>query len=138
MIGWGESALWASVMSALAAAGMGLWLPFILQNKKRVLNLIQGASFFTFFCVLLALVSLVLAFLDDDFSLVIIAENSHSLTPWIYKLVALWGNHEGSMVLWLTTLSFITVIYQVLVRGHDVSFQGATLGLQHVIYVVFP
>ncbi|MGN6671296.1 MAG: heme lyase CcmF/NrfE family subunit [Candidatus Nucleicultricaceae bacterium] len=137
MIGWGESALWASMMSALAAAGMGLWLPFIQQNKKRVLNLIQGASFFTFFCVLLALVSLVLAFLDDDFSLVIIAENSHSLTPWIYKLVALWGNHEGSMVLWLTTLSFITVIYHVFVRGHDVSFQGATLGLQHVIYVVF-
>lgn len=137
MIGWGESALWASVMSALAAAGMGLWLPFIQQNKKRVLSLIQGASFFTFFCVLLALVSLVFAFLNDDFSLVIIAENSHSLTPWIYKLVALWGNHEGSMVLWLTTLSLITVIYQVVARRNDVSFQGTTLGLQHVIYVVF-
>lgn len=137
MIGWGESALGASLLSALSAAFMGFYISFASQNKRSVLSLIRGSTFFTFFCVLLALSSLVNAFLSDDFSAVIVVENSHTLLPWVYKLAALWGNHEGSMVLWLATLSFVTIIYVFLSHKQDIGFQGTVLGLQHVIYGCF-
>ena len=58
-----------------------------------------------FVFVLIAFVCLAYAFLVDDFSVRLVATNSNSLLPPWYKFSAVWGNHEGSMLLWLTILA---------------------------------
>jgi cytochrome c-type biogenesis protein CcmF len=58
---------------------------------------------------LLALLSfglLIALFVRSDMSVVLVAENSHSLKPMIYKVAGAWGNHEGSMLLWVTVLGW--------------------------------
>lgn len=45
------------------------------------------------------------SFLQDDFSVAVVAANSNSLLPPIFKFSALWGNHEGSLLLWVLILS---------------------------------
>ena len=52
-----------------------------------------------------AFAALVHAFLQSDFSLAIVVANSHSAKPWLFKLAGTWGNHEGSMLLWLLILA---------------------------------
>ena len=49
--------------------------------------------------------ALVHAFLVSDFSLAVVVANSHSAKPWLFKLAGTWGNHEGSMLLWLLILA---------------------------------
>jgi len=61
---------------------------------------LAGASF-----VLLAFAVLTLAFLNDDFSLRYVASHSNTALPWYYKFSAVWGAHEGSLLLWALILS---------------------------------
>ncbi|MEM7691667.1 MAG: heme lyase CcmF/NrfE family subunit [Pseudomonadota bacterium] len=56
------------------------------------------------FC-LISFASLTYAFLNDDFSVKVVANNSNSLLPMVYKFSAVWGNHEGSLLLWVLILS---------------------------------
>jgi len=62
-------------------------------------------------CLLLAIIffSLVLAFLANDFSLRYVAQNANSHLPWLYRICAVWGGHEGSILLWVFILSLWTV-----------------------------
>ncbi len=53
----------------------------------------------------LAFLSLIWLFLETDLSVKLVAANSHSLKPWLYKFAGAWGNHEGSMLLWVTVLA---------------------------------
>jgi cytochrome c-type biogenesis protein CcmF len=52
-----------------------------------------------------AFLALIQLFLRTDLSVKLVAENSHSLKPWLYKFAGAWGNHEGSMLLWVTVLA---------------------------------
>ena len=58
-----------------------------------------------FALVLIAFGVLVAAFVASDFSLALVAANSHSAKPLLYKITGVWGNHEGSMVLWVLMLT---------------------------------
>jgi cytochrome c-type biogenesis protein CcmF len=53
----------------------------------------------------LAFLALIWLFLRTDLSVKLVAANSHSLKPWLYKFAGAWGNHEGSMLLWVTVLA---------------------------------
>ncbi len=53
----------------------------------------------------IAFAALILVFLRTDLSVALVAENSHSAKPWLYKFAGAWGNHEGSMLLWVTILA---------------------------------
>ena len=55
--------------------------------------------------VAVAFVLLTISFLRDDFSVAVVAANSNSLLPPIFKFSAVWGNHEGSLLLWVLILS---------------------------------
>lgn len=59
------------------------------------------ASVSTFWLVSIAMLALLHAFALSDFSVINVASNSNTMKPLAYKLAALWGNHEGSMLLWL-------------------------------------
>ena len=55
--------------------------------------------------VALAFGALIFGFVTSDFSILDVAQNSHTLKPLIYKITGVWGNHEGSMLLWVLVLS---------------------------------
>ena len=62
-------------------------------------TLLIAASVFTAFAALVS------AFLASDFSVALVASHSHSAKPWIYKFSGTWGNHEGSLLLWIVILA---------------------------------
>ena len=53
----------------------------------------------------LSFLLLIWLFLRTDLSVELVAANSHSAKPWLYKFAGAWGNHEGSMLLWVTVLA---------------------------------
>ncbi len=95
----------ALILSLLVALTQGV-LPLagvfksnaLWQSTARPLALLQWSL------VALAFVTLEVAFLQSDFSVVYVTEHSNSLLPWPYKMAALWGGHEGSLLLWVFLL----------------------------------
>ena len=80
---------------------------WVLQNTKtleKLTNLI-------FFCILLSFICLTHSFIISDFSLLITSKNSNSELPLIYKITGVWGNHEGSILLWLLVMSFFGFLF---------------------------
>ena len=66
---------------------------------------------YIFFCTLFSFICLTYAFIVSDFSLVITSTNSNSQLPLIYKITGVWGNHEGSILLWLLVMTFFGFIF---------------------------
>ena len=77
----------------------------ILQiDQNRLSNVIFFLTLISFFC-------LTHAFVISDFSLNVISKNSNSQLPLIYKLTGVWGNHEGSIFLWLLVMTFFGFLF---------------------------
>ena len=86
--------------------------------------------------VLLAFIMLTIAFLRSDFSVELVASHSHSLKPLLYKISGVWGNHEGSLLLWVLILSLFSLM--VALRGSiEPRRQGRVLAVQGMIAVAF-
>jgi len=97
----GLAALWLA--GALSLLGLFLSIAHVrgkleADRTVRALAIIQG------FLCLFAFAMLLLVFARTDLSVALVAENSHSAKPFIYKVAGAWGNHEGSMLLWVTVL----------------------------------
>ena len=92
-------ALLASVVQMLIPA-WGAW-----RLDRRLMDVAEPAAFATLALVLLAFLALMDAYVASDFSVLNVWANSHSAKPLIYRIAGVWGNHEGSMVLWVLILS---------------------------------
>jgi cytochrome c-type biogenesis protein CcmF len=93
---------------ALLAALMLATIPLIGLKTGRI-DWIDSAPYYVaaqFLFVALAYLCLTYCFLNNEFTLVYVVNNSSVLLPWFYKLCAVWGGHEGSMLLWVAILSF--------------------------------
>ena len=86
--------------------------------------------------VVLAFATLVTAFVTSDFSIADVANNSHTLKPLIYKITGVWGNHEGSMLLWVLVLSLYAGAVAGLGRGGE-RLTSAALGVQGLLAAAF-
>ena len=86
--------------------------------------------------VALAFGSLIYAFVTSDFSIATVYQNSHTLKPLIYKITGVWGNHEGSMVLWVFVLAIYSGIMAFAQRGGE-RLTSAALGVQGLLAFAF-
>ena len=86
---------------------------------------------------LLAMLLLITVFARSDMSVLLVAENSHSDKPMLYKIAGAWGNHEGSMLLWVTILGIAGAAVAVLERTLAKPTLIATLGAQAAIALGF-
>ena len=113
---------------ALAASlGQASWGLMGVRERARQSAVVAFAA------TSLAFLLLVLAFLRSDFSVALVANNSHTLKPWVYKLAGTWGNHEGSMLLWcLVTAGFGAIGAVKLNTGRDL-FEARAVGIQGLI-----
>ena len=97
-----------SLNIALGFAVLGTIIPLLGATLRRS-SWMQLASVFAllqFLLVAFAFGVLTLAFVTSDFSLRLVVLNSHTLKPMIYKIAGVWGNHEGSLLLWVLILTF--------------------------------
>ena len=84
------------------------------NNKNKIIdNKIFSISFFQFFFVVVSFFGLILSFVNSDFSNETVFNNSHTTKPLFYKISGTWGNHEGSLLLWLLVLTLFIFIFLI-------------------------
>ena len=77
------------------------------------------------------------SFMVDDFSVAYVASNSNSMLPWYYKFSAVWGGHEGSMLLWILTLGAWTLAVALFSRNLPNEMRARVLSIMGLIGVGF-
>ncbi len=75
------------------------------SRDASLMRLASSTALMQFIFVALSFLALTICYVTSDFSVVSVFENSHSMMPLIYKITSVWGNHEGSMLLWVLILS---------------------------------
>lgn len=124
---------------ALALALMQVVLPF-WGARTRDANLMATArplALTQFALVALAYAALTWAHVVSDFSLVNVIENSHSTKPMIYKISGVWGNHEGSMMLWALILTLSGAAMAVFSRAIPPRLLADATSVQGLLSVAF-
>jgi cytochrome c-type biogenesis protein CcmF len=101
------------------------------------MNVVRPAAVGQSIFVMLAFASLAYAFLTNDFSLSYVAANSNTALPWPYKFTAVWGAHEGSLLLWVFVLAIWTVAVARFSRHLPQDFSSRVLGVLGLISIGF-
>ncbi|HYE01442.1 MAG TPA: heme lyase CcmF/NrfE family subunit [Alphaproteobacteria bacterium] len=101
-----ELGQFALILALLLSIVQGT-LPLIgaARGDRALMNLAPAAATGQFVVVLVAFLALMQAYVVSDFSVLNVVQNSHSAKPMLYKISGVWGNHEGSMVLWVLILA---------------------------------
>lgn len=121
----------------LAVAQAVLPVAGIAAGRMDVAGLARPLAIGQFGLILLSFAGLVFAFLASDFSVKTVFENSHSAKPALYKFAGTWGNHEGSMLLWVLMLAFLGAMVAVFARRLPTAFLARVLAVQGAIGVCF-
>ncbi len=87
--------------------------------------------------LIIAFAALTHGFVVSDFSLAVVFQNSHSLKPMLYKVSGVWGNHEGSMLMWVLTLSMFSAAVALFGRNLPPTLKARVLSVQAMIGVAF-
>ncbi len=95
------------------------------------------ASVVQFLCVAAAFGCLLYAFATSDFTVVNVAQNSNSLQPMVFKIASTWGNHEGSMVLWVLILTLFGAMVALFGGNLPPTLKARTLSVQSMIAFAF-
>ena len=127
----GQFALVLALCLALCLAVFPLAGSF--TGRRELMNLARPAATGQFVFVAFAFGILAYGFLTDDFSVRFIAENSNSALPSIYKFTAVWGGHEGSLLLWILILSIWTLAVAYASRGQSPEFASRVLGVLGIV-----
>ena len=93
----------------------------------------QSAALTQLVLIAIAFAALVNAHLTSDFSVLNVAENSHSAVPMIYKISGVWGNHEGSMLLWVLILAIFGALVALFGRSLPRKLRANALAVQGLI-----
>ncbi len=113
---------------------------FSIQNFKNSNQLdtkILSFSFLQLFFVLISFLALIISFVVSDFSNETVFNNSHTTKPLFYKISGTWGNHEGSLLLWLLVLTLFIFIFLLRTKNQPIKYKILTLGFQQVIIIGF-
>ena len=97
-----------ALVLAFALALVQMSVPIIgaqLRNET-LMRVAEPAAITSFMLVALSFMALTSAYIQSDFSVLNVWENSHSAKPMLFKITGTWGNHEGSMLLWVLILVF--------------------------------
>ena len=112
---------------------------FSLKNlsKSKLDNKIIFSVFFQFFFVSLSFLGLVQSFISSDFSNETVFNHSHTTVPTFYKISGAWGNHEGSLLLWLLVLTLFIFLFLLRSNDQPKKYRILTLLFQQIIIVGF-
>ena len=103
---------------------------YIKQNIYKL-------SLFQITLTILSFFTLIIGFINSDFSLINVYENSHTTKPLFYKIAGTWGNHEGSLLLWINILVIFSYLFLVFNYKHNKKFRLYTLIFQNILIIGF-
>jgi cytochrome c-type biogenesis protein CcmF len=108
-----------------------------LKNSEYLNTKILFSSFFQLILVSLSFLCLVFSFVFSDFSNETVFNNSHTTKPLFYKISGTWGNHEGSLLLWLLVLTLFIFLFLIKTKKQPVKYKILTLLFQQIIITGF-
>jgi len=128
-----------ALVLALALALVQASVPMVGARKNDpVLMAVAGPTAVAQFCfIAIAFAALTMCYVRSDFSVVNVFENSHSAKPLVYKLSGVWGNHEGSMLLWVLILSVFGALVALFGGNLPARLKANVLAVQSSIAVAF-
>jgi len=125
----GNFTLWLSLFFAV--------FQFFSSRKNKNIKYISLAVIFLFFSSLISFFLLIYSHVISDFSVINVVQNSHTTKPLLYKIAGVWGNHEGSMLLWMLVLTLVNYFIFKLLNKKNSSFILKTLEIQAFIIIGF-
>src|SRR5437763_1413900 len=128
-----------ALVLALALALVQASVPLVGARKNDpVLMAVAGpAALAQFAFVAIAFAALINSYVRSDFSVINVFENSHSAKPLIYKITDVWGNHEGSILLWVLILILFGALVAAFGRNLPARLKATVLSIQSCIAVAF-
>ena len=106
-------------------------------RDERMMRVAEPAAVSQLLLIALAFFALMHAYVTSDFSVLNVAENSHSTKPLIYKMAGVWGNHEGSMLLWVLILALFGAAVALFGNNLPPTLKARVLSVQASIAVAF-
>ncbi len=131
----GLAALWLA--AALAALQLVSGLLAVRQGEGDLALLVRPAAVVQGVLCAFAFAMLIWLFARTDLSVKLVALNSHSMKPLIFKVAGAWGNHEGSMLLWVTVMSAAGALIALIERRLPERTMQATLAAQGFVALGF-
>jgi len=122
------------ILSFLIIYNSSLELKTSSQSIRK--NIYQLSLFQITFTVL-SFFTLIIGFINSDFSLINVYENSHTAKPLFYKIAGTWGNHEGSLLLWVNILVIFSYLFLIFNHTHNKKFRLYTLIFQNILILGF-
>ena len=107
------------------------------NNNKQISQNTLSLSFLQLVFVIVSFLSLILSFINSDFSNETVFNNSHTTKPLFYKISGTWGNHEGSLLLWLLVLTFFIFLFVVKSNDQPKKYRILTIFFQQIIIIGF-
>ncbi len=106
---------------------------YLKKNSQKINQNIFSLLFLQFFIVVISFISLVYSFIISDFSNETVYNNSHSTKPLFYKITGTWGNHEGSLLLWLLVLTLFIFLFIIFSKKQPVKYRLLSIFFQQII-----
>ncbi len=128
-----------ALVMALAVAVLQASLPMVgaARHNGTLMAFAAPAAVTQALLVILAFAALTHAFVTSDFSVAVVAQNSHSLKPMLYKVAGVWGNHEGSLLLWILILAVFGAAVALVGTNLPPLLKARALAVQAMISVGF-
>ncbi|MEI5664491.1 heme lyase CcmF/NrfE family subunit [Bosea sp. CCNWLW174] len=131
----GHFALALALGVAVVQTIVPLW--GVARNDPALASVGPAAAIASFLLVAVSFGCLMASYVTSDFSVENVAANSHSTQPLIYKLTSVWGNHEGSMLLWVLILVLFGALVALSRRSLPPKLRAGTLAAQGSVSVAF-
>ncbi len=131
----GHYALVLALALALVQSALPLW--GALRRDPQLMAIAPPTAVMQFVLIAMAFGALTYAHVVSDFSLVNVVENSHSMKPLVYKISGVWGNHEGSMLLWVLILALFGALVAVFSRAMPRDLLAGVLSAQAWLVAAF-
>ncbi|MBB3763578.1 heme lyase CcmF/NrfE family subunit [Sphingomicrobium lutaoense] len=129
-----HGALWLAAALCLMQLGLGV---AALRGEQAISRAIRPIAAIQALLVVTAFAALIWLFWRTDLSVALVAANSHSAKPLLYKIAGAWGNHEGSMLLWLTVLTGSGALFAAFEKRLEARTMAASLAAQAAIGIGF-
>jgi cytochrome c-type biogenesis protein CcmF len=120
-----------AIAAVAAVLGLAFW------RRERVASYLQQASILQFLLIAAAFAALIQAFVTSDFSLKLAYEHANSAQPLLFKITAVWGNHEGSMVLWVLILVIMGAAVAAFGKALPKDLLALVLAMQSLLAAAF-
>ena len=131
----GHFALILALFVAIVQGTVPMWGAH--RGDMSLMRLAPNAAYVQFALVSIGFLALTNAYVTSDFSVLNVARNSHSAKPMIYKITGVWANHEGSLLLWILTLTLFGAATGLFGRHLPPNLLARTLAVQALIAVGF-